>query len=544
MKIKIILLILLLLTVPAWAYLTELGLAPYQTAVGARPLGLAGAFVSIADDVNAAFFNPGGMPWAKGITLNYKDSGNISAGQAYPTGYGQTLGLGIIKSEVNFPFSGTREANFSSNILMASAATKLPGLPNLGLGINLKTFIGATLKRTGDPDRTASGFEVDLGGLYHVNPWLNLGVSAQNVLPGDTIIRWDNGSSEATPQVIHIGLGAKLIGDVKSPLYLEGNEFFLSSDFELNENRPGAVALGGEWAIANTYFLRSGFYMRENRNAVSLGAGYRQSSWGLDLAYYTEPQSGNQSAYFSVLYFPMEWAFEIKPTKTYKPISLADPLSDLYPPDELSTYDDRIWVRGKAKPGVEVYINDRRIFVDENLKFAVQLPLNPGKNLILIDSYYEDGKLSVTRRVFRRPKVVIKEEKDLEKELKRAKTKEEKARLIDKFKNLEEGKDKLEALVTLGVVEVSPEADFSLEAPVTRGELCTWLVKAAHYPLPRVTNDLFRDVKKDDALAPFIKAVVDRQLMSGFADQTFKPQAPVSAEEAEKIFGKFGVTPR
>ena len=539
---KIALLVLLILTVPAQAYLTEVGLAPYQTGVGARPLALAGAFTGIADDVNAAFFNPGGLPWAKGITLNYKDSGNISAGQAYPTGYGQTLGLGIIKSEVNLSLSGTREANFSSNILMASAATKLPGLPNLGIGLNLKTFIGATLKRTNDPDRTASGFEVDLGGLYHFNPWLNLGVSAQNILPGNTIIHWDNGSSEAAPQTIHVGLGAKLIGDVKSPLYLEGNEFYVSSDFELSDNRPGAVSLGGEWAIANTYFLRAGFYVRERGQAASFGAGYRQSNWGLDLAYYTEPLSGNQSAYFSVLYFPVEWLFEIKPI--YKSIRIADPLSDIYPPDELITYDDRIKVSGKTKPGVEVHINDRRIFVDEDLKFAVQLPLNPGKNLILIDSYYEDGKLSVNRKVFRRPKVIIKEEKDLENQLKLAKTKEQKAQLIGEFKNLEEGKEKLEALVALGVVEVSPKAEFSLEAPVTRGELCTWLVKAAHYPLPRVTADLFRDVKRDDPLAPFIKAAVDRQLMSGFADGTFKPQSPVSAEEAEKIFGKFGVTPR
>jgi hypothetical protein len=135
----------------------------------------------------------------------------------------------------------------------------------------------------------------------------------------------------------------------------------------------------------------------------------------------------------------------------------------------------------------------------------------------------------------------VAEERIIEKEIKVAKTPEQKKQLEEEKKKIAEKKERLETLVTMGVVEVSPEAEFSLEAPVTRGELASWLVKAANYPLPRILTDPFRDVPKEHPLAPYIKVAVDRGLIKSFPDNTFRPNASISMAEGQEIFKKFGV---
>jgi hypothetical protein len=110
----------------------------------------------------------------------------------------------------------------------------------------------------------------------------------------------------------------------------------------------------------------------------------------------------------------------------------------------------------------------------------------------------------------------------------------------NKIKDLEKKKEKIESLVTLGVIEIKPDTNFVMETGITRGELATWLVKAADLKVEKVTADLFSDVKKDDPLAPYIKVAVDQKFLQPFADGTFRPNAVVSKAEGEAIFNKFG----
>lgn len=548
----IVLILILFLINPAYAILPEVNLLPLRIETGSRPLGLGGAFVGWANDVNAAYYNPGGLPWAKGITVTAKDFSNISGAQVYPTGQGATVGLAAsISNYSGLLLSGNEEATYSEQLIVFSAGSKfsniLPPLANnkmaqnIGLGLNLKYLLGLSLSRTGQTDQSARrGLEADLGVLYKVNRWLSVGASGQNVIPGNTIF-FDNGRAEGAPAIIKLGLGAKLFGDIKSPFYLEGQELLWLSDLEMIKGWAPGLRLGLEYVRENSLNLRLGYFASSRRGCPSVGIGYRQSDWAADLAYLVSDLLGTGSISLSISYFPEEWVFERKEKKVFGEMKIADPLTGVYPDDNFTTYDDRIWVSGSAKPGVEVAVNDQTVKVDDNFKFSVAVPLKSGKNLVVIDSFYEGGKLSYERKVLRRAKIKLAEERQVEKAISAAKTATEKERLLKERAKVEERKAKVETLVTMGVVEVTPEAEFSLESSVTRGELVSWLVKAANFPLSRVTQDLFKDVPKEHPLAPLIKAAVDFGVMQGFADGTFRPNAQVTAAEGRAIFKKFGV---
>jgi hypothetical protein len=91
------------------------------------------------------------------------------------------------------------------------------------------------------------------------------------------------------------------------------------------------------------------------------------------------------------------------------------------------------------------------------------------------------------------------------------------------------------------VIEVEPGKEFQLETGITRGELASWIVKAAGLPLPKLEEDPFPDVKRDHPLAPYIKVMAQSNLLSPFPDGTFRPEALVTKEEGERLFKTLGI---
>jgi len=255
---------------------------------------------------------------------------------------------------------------------------------------------------------------------------------------------------------------------------------------------------------------------------INFGVGYRLDNWAIDLARYLEVAKSESRYCLSITYLPPAWVVVEKLDIERPQLSLEDAFETLSLKDDVLTYDDKIDITGKVKPGVSVFINGRRALVADDGTFVTQVPLHMKKNLVVVEARYDGEKKVWKYKVLRKAKVKIINE--------------------EKVENLEEKKEKIEELVTLGVVEVEPEEEIDLEEAVKRGELCTWLVKAANMRLPEVSRDLFLDVPKDHPLAPYIKAIVDLKLLSPFPDGTFRPNAPVTKKEGDAIFEYFGVT--
>ena len=527
-----LLFVLVILAGPGRALLGEIGLNPFLNDSGARPLGMGAAFSGLADDVNSLLYNPGGLAWAKGISFTLRDFDNLTAIQAYPTGYGSSLGLGVVNSKIsNIPIpSGV--ANSNSNVVLISYGTKLNFLPGIyrreqfqrvGVGLNIKALLGESLFRSGQSDRSASGWEMDLGILWKPDDWWSLGLTALNILPmkalGGGELKWDVGPEEGIAASERLAAAAKIIGDIDSPIFMEGRELTLGGELNFSSVNPALLRLGAEWSIEKTFFARTGIMQQAKPSGVTtnfnLGLGWRSESFGVDLVSYREPLRDEALTLFSFLYFPKDWVV-IKSLDVDRPaVMLEEPFERFSLEDNLITYDNKIEVTGRVKPGVEAFINGLRADTSRDSTFKVVVPLKPEKNLIVVEARFEGEKKTWKYKVLRKAKVSVAGATTI--------------------------KDKVEVLVTLGVIEVSPEAEFKLEASITRGELASWLVKAAALPLQRVENDPASDIKKDSPLAAYVKAALDWNLLKPFPDGSFRPNAPVSKEEGEKLFRLFGI---
>ncbi len=528
----------IILNVPAYAQLDELSINPLKIEIGSRPLGMGGAFTGLADDMNSVLYNPGGLAWAKGISLSVRDPENVTAVQAYPTGFGSSLGLAVVTTSISdIPISaGT--ANSNSNVISLSYGTKLTFIPRLyqdptfqrlGIGFSIKGLMGQTLRRTGELDRSATGWDLDLGLLWKGADWWSAGMSLQNILPAHTlgggVINWDIGGEEGIPAVGAFAASARVIGDIGSPVFMEGRELLLGVEIDVYRSRPMLLRLGGEWNFDKRYYVRTGFMQQHARvgisSGINLGFGMRLERWGIDFVSYHQPVQDERFFYVSFLYFPKDWIVVRKLDVEKPAVMIEKPIEAISLEDNIVTYDDKIDVFGKVKPGVEVYINGLRASLLADNSFRVVVPLSLGKNLIIVEARYESEKKVWKYKVLRKARIKVADE--------------------EKVKDLENKKEAVESLVTMGVIEITPEAEFVMEAGVTRGELSSWLVKAADITLPEVNKDLFADVPRDHPLAPYIKVVTDMKLLLPFPDGTFRPGAVVSKEEGEAIFARFGV---
>ena len=527
--------ILFCLAVPVWAELAEIGLCPLELEYGGRPLGMGGGYVGLADDVNSTPYNPAGLAWVKGLTLSVKDITNIGAMQAYPTGNNSSIGLAILSqknSDIIVP-GGT--ATSSSNIAILSYGTKLNFIPwlykeetwkRVGIGLNIKGLMAQTLRKTGVPDRSGSGFDLDFGLLIKGTDWWSVGLCAQNFLSpgalGGGSLNWESGTPESFPSAVKFGGSARVIGDIGTPIFMEGRELLLSGDLTLPEGRPLEARFGGEFGFWKTWYLRAGFMQQQNPSGpvadLNFGAGYRTERFGFDVASF-RGKNDQRALTFSFLYFPEEWVVLQKLAIEKPKISLERPFEAISLEDNIVTYDDKLEIYGRVKPGVEVFINGLPVYLDKDNNFKTVVPLNLQKNLILVEARAEGEKKGWKYKVLRKAKVTFAPEQ----------------------KVAQKEKEAVESLVTLGVIEVTPEANFVLESGITRGELATWIVKAADIKLSAVDKDLYADVPKGHPLAPYIKVVAELRLLMPFPDGTFRPQAIVSKEEGDAIFAKLGV---
>ncbi len=264
-RLPIILLALVLLGGRALAQIGETGINPLKLELGARPLALGSAFVGLGDDLNTVLYNPAGQAWVKGISLTVKDFENLTGVMALPTGNNSSLGLAVVSAKIaNAPFPGGT-ASSTGNVVLLSYGTKLNYLPflsdkeifnNLGFGVAIKGLLGEVLQKSGTTERSATGWDMDLGVLWHGADWWSAGASLQNLLPpgalGGGKFTWDAGPPDNIPATLKLGASAKVIGDIRAPIFIEGRELTLVGEMDYSRTST-LFRLGGEWGVNQTY---------------------------------------------------------------------------------------------------------------------------------------------------------------------------------------------------------------------------------------------------------------------------------------------------
>ncbi len=279
--------------------------------VGQRALGMAGAFVAVADDATATFWNPAGLPSGgpAGMTgeWNQFQTGNQKA----PPAPGPTLRTSSFVSLGTWPV-GVSYGRFQTAWLVAGAAgqTSAQALEVFQLGgtivqtVTKGVVVGSTLKylhgsfatgpvgglTAGDALDQARGFEadgeskfdLDLGVMADMNK-VRLGLSSRNLTEPHFTDR--AGNAIALERQTRAGIAV-----------LPTDGLTLAMDVDLNtvDLRDGLrrmIALGGESRLGSRVALRGGvrWNLEGDHQAVGaagVGFGLHARLW-LD-AYYSQ----------------------------------------------------------------------------------------------------------------------------------------------------------------------------------------------------------------------------------------------------------------
>jgi len=295
--------------------------------VGARALGMGGAFISVADDVYAGFWNPAGLPEVDAREVSYmhaeRFSGIVSfdyTGFAVPFSDRSVLGVSLIRSGVN-DIKNTLDAwdaerdqpipDPESAITTFSAADYAL-LVAYGKRVTKAFSFGVTskiIRRNIGAFATAWGYSMDIGVRYRTPSW-HLGATVQDVTTmlqswsvdtdrlaaiqdvfGDDL---PEGGTELVLPVLR--LGASRLMDVRPGLLRLAMDMDLSFDGATSYTLSlGSMAmhprLGAELVVADRVAFRAGFNRIQFVDGEgidltpSVGTGFRWGRAALDYGF-------------------------------------------------------------------------------------------------------------------------------------------------------------------------------------------------------------------------------------------------------------------
>lgn len=303
---------------------------------GARPNGMGEAFVAIADDATASYWNPAGLAFVEQdkseITFQHSPWLRQLADDLYfeYLGYARYLeGWGGVGGNVTFMSMGEQQeteegspepiGTFYSYGLAVTGAFGTEVAPGLAVGLGLK-FIHEHLYYTSEGK--GSSFAADLGMIYKIPMEeiglgaagdASVGISLQNL--GPNISYGGESENNPLPRTLRAGMGYQ-------PLDTQVSKLLIVADFtkllvrveegfgtELRENKWG---FGGEYWYYDLLGVRAGFiHDTEGASTISgatFGAGLHYNMFTFDMAFIPVESSLQGSGKFNQKYsFTVNW---------------------------------------------------------------------------------------------------------------------------------------------------------------------------------------------------------------------------------------------
>jgi hypothetical protein len=250
--------------------------------IGARPLGMGGAFATIADSGDAVFYNPAGLvqvlrPEISGmgsVLLNGKeDLFELS----YVQPFGDQMAWALSTQQLFFTDGSENERLYIGTFAAPLAVDK-----SISFGINIKLY---GVDSATQPGQQASGLGLDMGFLYHLpildsryGKQFNIGLSAEDL---DTKIRYQAGNEDPIPLRVRGGVSYEFTDDLVCA--------FEFSDFnDPNLANHSTLLLAGieGWFFEDQLGLRTGYTGFQTLDGqFTAGISYRSKTWGIDYAY-------------------------------------------------------------------------------------------------------------------------------------------------------------------------------------------------------------------------------------------------------------------
>lgn len=272
--------------------------------LGSAAMGMGGAYVSIANDAFAGYWNPAGTSYSGHQVIFSHSSffGSLIAHDAI--GYSRPMGnyaLGLVYLRLavkDIPYTNDALIDLNNNGIMDAGERLDESLITYnddvesallvnysqkfrlssGWGINLK-FVNKSLG-----ENSAWGLGVDAGAMTSWNEKIKIGINLQDITT--TYLAWNNGTKEVVSPTIRIGSSyhPKISGE--RPLSLS-----IAGDFRFENRRSAAnyhwgstsldLHLGMEYWLKKRIALRLG----GDQGRFSAGVGIKIGRLGFDYSY-------------------------------------------------------------------------------------------------------------------------------------------------------------------------------------------------------------------------------------------------------------------
>ncbi|MCD6154378.1 MAG: PorV/PorQ family protein [Candidatus Verstraetearchaeota archaeon] len=240
--------------------------------VGARALGMGGAFVALADDPTAIYWNPAGLASLKSgeLASMYTNQFGLGAHLSFvafsqPWGEKKDWAVGIVNLSLGqIPITDLDEhgrpvvigytGSSESALLLAYAQT----LFRSSLGFTIKGI------RQALADESSLGFGIDLGAKVPLFENLSVGAILRT-----GFVNWSTGEKVVFPAQVILGIA-----------YRPFPKFIVTSDAGLQTGRRMEVHVGAEYWLIPQLALRMGL----DKGKLAAGAGFVIKQFKLDYA--------------------------------------------------------------------------------------------------------------------------------------------------------------------------------------------------------------------------------------------------------------------
>ncbi len=250
----------------------------------ARPTSLGGAFVAIADDASATYYNPAGQAFQNSFNATLMHCNWLPG--LYPGMYYEFLALthslpkGTIGGNIIYLNTGKTEVinsrgdllgEYTTFDLAATLSYGYPLLSNLGIGFSWKfiysflvpEWVWEAMPELGiTSGGTGITWGTDFGILYRPFRWFNLGTSLSNL--GPNISYTASGESDPIPRILRLGVNFIPIKDELLKLYIPVEMAIGLTGFYWDslgyEFKDAWKSLGIELSYANLVHARVGYF--------------------------------------------------------------------------------------------------------------------------------------------------------------------------------------------------------------------------------------------------------------------------------------------
>ncbi|HYR52611.1 MAG TPA: PorV/PorQ family protein [Candidatus Dormibacteraeota bacterium] len=254
------------------------GFAFLKLGVGARAMGMGSAYVALADDPTALYWNPAGLAGAEGAQLIVMHNEWIQDFRQEFAGVSRQLGRGTAGFGVSGFYTSEMEKRddvgnlighfgFNDFAVTGAYAHRLPQGGAAGLAVK---FIREMIDQ-----ETATAVAFDLGGRLPLGrSGVSLGAAVQNLGSDAKFI------TESFPLPRTVRAGAAITRSIPS---VEGSGT-LSAEFRKAKGEDSRFQIGGELGVKRHVALRAGAKFGYDEESMSFGLGLMQHRWAFDYA--------------------------------------------------------------------------------------------------------------------------------------------------------------------------------------------------------------------------------------------------------------------